>query len=492
MSAFRRVLPPFLAAILAIATILVLAAVPVAQAGSSTSYSGSTSDGGSWVADVPTPWNGKLILYSHGFGPVQAADAPDATTKQALLNMGYALAGSSEAPATASWWTLGSALQEQFETLRNVRADLPGAPRQVLALGTSMGGLISALEDENAHGRINGALSTCGIVAGGIQLNNYQLDGEYAMVQLLGAGAPIKLVHFTSPADGTATGTALGALAQNAQQSAAGRARLALAMAFMNVATWAPGQTMPGRHDYDAQEAQQYAVQFSVPTSGPPLSAMDFIEFARYYLEAASGGNGSWTAGVNFGRLFAHSPYAPEVNALYRQAHLNVRDDLATLTVHANIRADQNAIQWLERTSVPTGRLQVPELDMHTIADQLVPVQQENFYGHTVDGARAGALLRQAYVERQSHCNFTPAELVAGVLAVQHRVDTGHWGDAADANQLNAVAQSLNLGASAFINYQPARLSGNNGPFTNITGDPPRAHRWGTIRGSATSNRTKP
>ena len=29
--------------------------------------------------------------------------------------MGYALAGSSEAPATASWWTLGSALQEQFD-----------------------------------------------------------------------------------------------------------------------------------------------------------------------------------------------------------------------------------------------------------------------------------------------------------------------------------------------------------------------------------------
>ena len=49
--------------------------------------------------------------------------------------------------------------------------------------------------------------------------------------------------------------------------------------------------------------------------------------------------------GVNFGRLFAHSPYAPEVNALYRQAHLNVRDDLATLTAHANIRADQNAIR---------------------------------------------------------------------------------------------------------------------------------------------------
>ncbi len=482
MSASGRVVSRTLTAIAAIAAVLALAVVPAAHASGSTSYSGSTSDGGSWMADVPAAWNGTLILYSHGFGPVQAADAPDPTTKQALLNMGYALAGSSEAPATASWWTLGSALQEQFETLRAARADLPSAPRQVLAFGTSMGGLVSALEAENANGRIGGALSTCGIVAGGIQLNNYQLDGEYAMVQLLGAGAPIKLVHFISPADGTATGTALDTLAHNAQQSAAGRARLALAMAFMNVATWAPGQTMPGRRDYGAQEQQQYAVQFSVPTSGPPLSAMDFVEFARYYLEQASGGNGSWTAGVNFERLFEDSPYAPEVSALYRQAHLNVRDDLATLTSHANIHADENAIHWLQRTSVPTGRLQIPELDMHTIADQLVPVQQENYYRHTVDRARANGLLRQAYVERQSHCNFTPAELIAGVLAVQHRVGTGHWGDAADADRLNAGAQALELGGSAFINYEPERLSGNNQSSTKTVADRPRRHRRATRR----------
>ena len=465
-----------------IAALLALAAVPVAQASGSTSYSGTTSDGATWVADVPSQWNGTLILYSHGFGPVQAADAPDPATQQALLNLGYALAGSSEAPPTASWWTLGTALQDQFETLRDVRADLPGPPRRVLAVGTSMGGLISALEDENARGRINGALSTCGIVAGGIQLNNYQLDGEYAMVQLLATGAPVKLVHFTSPADGLATGQTLDALAHTAQQGAAGRARLALAMAFMNVATWAPGQAMPARHDYDTQEQEQYAVQFSVPASGPPLSAMDFVEFARYYLEAASGGNGSWTAGVSFERLFDASPYAPEVSALYRQAGLNLRADLATLTAHANIHADENAIRWLKQTSVPTGRLQVPELDMHTIADQLVPVQQENYYRHAVRWAGAQDLLRQAYVERQSHCNFTPAELVAGVLAVQDRVDTGRWGDLADADQLNRTAQALNLGASAFVHYEPARLSGNNDPFTDAGENRLRWHRPWTWR----------
>ncbi len=441
-----------------------LVAVPPVQAAGFTSYSGSTSDGGTWVADVPTPWNGTLLLYSHGFGPPQAADAPDSATRQALLNMGYALVGSSYDPH-GSWWALGSALRDQLEALRDVRADLPAAPEHVIALGTSMGGLISALEAEDANGQIAGALSTCGLVAGAIQLNNYQLDGEYAMARLLASDTPIKLVRFSGPDEGLATGKALDAAAQRAQATAAGRARLALAMAFLNVATWAPGEPMPGRHDYEQQEREQYDVEFAVPAQGPPLSAMDFIEFARWYIEAAAGGNGSWTDGVDFAHLLDRSPYAPEVRALYREAGLDLDHDLAVLTAGAHIQADPNAIRWLQQTSVPTGHLQVPELTLHTISDQLVPVQQENFYAHVVREAGADRLLRQAYVERQGHCNFTPAELVAGVLAIQHRVDTGRWDDVATPRSLEATAQRLGLGEARFIPYEPVALSGNNGPF---------------------------
>ena len=66
----------------------------------------------------------------------------------------------------------------------------------------------------------------------------------------------------------------------------------------------------------------------------------------------------------------------------------------------------------------------MPELDLHTIADQLVPVQQENYYRNTVAFAGRSELLRQAYVDAQGHCNFTPSELVAGVHAIQYRIDT--------------------------------------------------------------------
>jgi alpha-beta hydrolase superfamily lysophospholipase len=104
-----------------------------------------------------------------------------------------------------------------------VEQDLPSAPTNVIAFGTSMGGLISALEAENSSGRIDGALTTCGIVAGAVQLNDYQLDGESALSQLL--ATPVKLVGFTSTDDGVQTGNALTASAVKAHRLTASRDR---------------------------------------------------------------------------------------------------------------------------------------------------------------------------------------------------------------------------------------------------------------------------
>src|SRR5579871_3653129 len=159
-------------------------------------YTGTLPDGGTWIADVPANWNGTLLLYSHGYGPIVAADAPDPNTAAALLSMGYALAGSSYDPH-GSWWALGSALRDQFETLSTVEQTVLGTmPSRVYAVGTSMGGLISALEDQNSNGRLDGSLTTCGLVGGANNLNQYQLDGEYALAQLLAPGQNIQLTNF--------------------------------------------------------------------------------------------------------------------------------------------------------------------------------------------------------------------------------------------------------------------------------------------------------
>ena len=144
------------AAMLAVAATFVATGVGSASA-APTNHTGTLPDGTTWTADIPSNWNGTLVLYSHGFGTLAASDAPDPGTQAELLSEGYALTGSSEAPPTSALWTLGTAVRDQFATLAVVEHTLlASAPKAVYAFGTSMGGLISALEDQTSNGRLAG------------------------------------------------------------------------------------------------------------------------------------------------------------------------------------------------------------------------------------------------------------------------------------------------------------------------------------------------
>jgi len=100
----------------------------------------------------------------------------------------------------------------------------------------------------------------------------------------------------------------------------------------------------------------------------------------------------------------------------------------------------------------------VPLLDVHTTADQLVPVEQETAFADRVRAAGDSTLLRQAYVQRQGHCNFTAAEIVAALDTVNHRAADGRWGRSTDAASLQATALALNLDGAAFVPDRPAAL----------------------------------
>jgi hypothetical protein len=450
--------------LLVIVLVLALVAAIASSASASTSYSGTLTDGAAWTAQVPDDWNGILILASHGFGPpvIPPSGHLPPPVQNALLARGYAIAGSSYDP-NGSWWALESAVRDQFETVDAFAAAVGEEPDRVLALGTSMGGLVSALEAEQGAGVIDGALSTCGIVAGAIHLNNYQLDAEYTIAKLLMPSPGPKLVDFANPGEGAASGAALTAAVQAAQTTPEGRARLSLVFALLNVVPVAPGIPEPAPNDAAAVEATQYA---SAVQSFPLLN---FIQFGRYWIELAAGGNGSWTRGEDFAELLNHSPYHDVVRELYRSAGLDLKADLDTLNVGATIGADPDAIASLEETSVPTGKLAVPQLTLHTTADPLVPVQHESIYADVVRRAGGSSLLRQAYVKRWGHCAFTPAEIVASVEALRDRVETGRWGSVAQAQVLQASASALGLGDAAFVQYEPPALSGDNGPFDPAT-----------------------
>jgi hypothetical protein len=470
----------FAVALVIVSALMATASGSALAAPGSGHFTGTLPDGATWIADVPASWNGTLLLYSHGYGPLVAADAPDPTTQAALLGMGYAMAGSSYDPH-GSWWALGSALRDQFQTLSTVKKSVLGTtPSHVYAFGTSMGGLVSALEDQNSDGRLDGALTTCGLVAGANQLNQYQLDGEYAISDLLAPTENIPLTNFTvgppTFSDSSASAAELQAAATAAQATPQGRARLALSFAFLNVSPWGAA-TQPGIYDFAAQQLGQYD-DYSSGLFGSPVTPIAFIVEGRDQIEAAAGGEGSGTVGVNFAKLLEHSSYYPEVKALYDDAGLSLHSDLQTLAQNANLKPDRAAYRWLAQTSVPNGHLQVPELDLKTISDPLIPVQQENYYAGLVSRAPDSSLLRQAFVQAQGHCNFTPAELVAGVQTLATRVQTGSWGSLATSGALNTAADALpaKLGDGAFIPFWPEKLTGATNPWSTGKGDSRTGH----------------
>ena len=427
-----------------------------ASAATITSYSGTLADSAQWIAQVPADWNGTVMLYSHGFGPLTAADAPSPGSAAQLLGEGYALVGSSY-DVNGSWWALDTAVSDQFGSLAAFLKASGLHPQRTLAVGTSMGGLINSLIDQESYGRVQGAVTFCGLVAGGVDLNNYQLNAEYAMTELLPGAAGVQIRDYASMAAGTDAGAELSAAVASSQSTAAGRARIALSAALLNETDWTTGATPPAARDYTGQELQEEEML----TSGQ----LQFIESGRYMISLAEGGDSGYNIGVNYGALIRESPYYRQIEALYKAAGLNLRADIAALDQHENYAPEGNSLSRTQATSVNTGRLQVPELDVHTVSDQLAPVPFEATYAERVAQAGSSPLLRQVYANAIGHCNFTDADMVAAIDAMNNVVAARHWTPGVNVTALNDAANALNpaLGGGNFRTDHPNPLVVQNG-----------------------------
>jgi hypothetical protein len=427
-----------------------------ASAAATASYSGTLADSAQWIAQVPADWNGTVLLYSHGFGPLTAADAPSVGSGARLLAQGYALVGSSY-DVNGSWWALDTAVSDQFGSLAAFLAASGLHPRRTLAVGTSMGGLVNSLIDQESYGRVQGAVTFCGLVAGGVDLNNYQLNAEYAMTELLPGAAGVQIRDFTSMAAGTGAGTELSTAVTSAQSTAAGRARIALSAALLNETDWTTGATPPAAGDYAGQEVQEEEML----TSGQ----LQFIESGRYSISQAEGGDSGYNIGVDYGALIGQSPYYRQIEALYKAAGLNLRADIAALDEHESYAPEGNSLHRTQATSVNTGRLQVPELDVHTVSDQLAPAPFEATYAQRVALAGSSPLLRQVYANAIGHCNFTDADMVAAIDAMNNLVVARHWTPGVTVTALNDAADALGpaLGGGNFTTDHPHPLIVQNG-----------------------------
>lgn len=413
--------------------LLLLLASPraLAQAAPAT-VTGSLPGGATYLVEVPDPWNGTLLLYSHGYVVPGAAnparDAGDPLTRAFLLAQGFALAGSSYA---TTGWALHEALPDQIAVLDLFRAQF-GAPRRTIAWGHSLGGIITAGLIQRYPDRFDAALPMCGVLSGGVGTWNQALDGAFAFQTLLAPQAGLQVVHITRPFPNL--GAAEQALAA-AQATPEGRARTALSAALSDTPGWFdPTAPEPAADDLAARQASQlrWLSQVTFP----------FVFAFRAELEARAGGNPSWNTGVDYREQLRRSSSRDLVAGLYRAAGLDLDADLDALAAAPRIAADPAAVDYLSRNLIFDGEIRVPVLAIHTDGDGLVSPQNESAYRAAVREAGNGALLRQAFVHRAGHCTFTPAETLAALQALLARLDTGEW-HGTGPDDLNAAALRL-------------------------------------------------
>ncbi|HEY6315003.1 MAG TPA: prolyl oligopeptidase family serine peptidase [Streptosporangiaceae bacterium] len=401
--------------------------------GSVTTTPGTLSDGATYEIQCPSgPWNGTLFLYSHGYVVPGAAnpaqDVGDPVTGAYLLAHGFALAGSSYA---TTGWAIQQALPDQISTL-DVFDSTYGTPKQTIAWGHSLGGIITAGLIQDYPNRFNAALPMCGVLSGGVATWNTALDAEFAFQKLIDPSVQVVNISAQSALANLEGAEAAAAIAQQTPQ---GQARLALVSALADTPGWfTPLSPEPAANDYAAQEANQYLWSSQV--------TFPFVFDFRSELEGRAGGNGSWNTGVNYFADLAKSADLKEVIALYHAAGLSLTKDLQTLNNAPRISAKPPAVAYLAKYISFDGDISVPVLTMHTTGDGLVVPENEQAYRSVVDRAGNGNLLRQIFVARAGHCAFTPAETITAVQTLLNRLDTGHW-NVPSAAGLNAEAAAL-------------------------------------------------
>ena len=430
--------------------VLAFLLISVFAFGQVTTHTGTLPDGATFLIQVPNPWNGTLLLYSHGYvvpgTSNPARDVGDPLTGAALLSQGFALAGSSY---STTGWAIHEALPDQIAVL-DVFNSMVGHPKRTIAWGHSLGGIITAGLIQRFPERFDAALPMCGVLSGGVATWNQALDGAFAFQQLSGFGSGLQIVNITHPGTNLVIGEQLRAAAPPTPQ---GRGRIALAAALGDTPGWFdPASPEPAANDFAAREANQFLWFADVD--------FPFILAFRAELEFRAGGNPSTNVGVNYRKQLARSADRNEVIALYKEAGLSLDADLDTLEDAARIAANPASVDYLSHNIIFNGQIQFPVLAMHTSGDGLVVPQNESAYRHVVDEAGNQGLLRQIYVHRAGHCTFTPAETLTALGALIHRLDTGEW-HGLRPDTLNDTAAGfgpLNIAPPSFFTFHP-------GPF---------------------------
>ena len=363
-------------------------AAMTAQAGdtvdmSTTSRYAGVLGGAAYRIEVPANWNGKLVMYAHGYaGTGEALGVSNPSIRRHLIQQGYAWAASSY---SKNYYDVRAGVEDTNKLANNFNAITAAAgrtlatPGRIYITGHSMGGHITgaAIEAEAAANAVNkvkyhGAVPMCGV------MGDTELFNQFTAVQVTAQAL---------------TGQASVPVAQWSTISAGVTAALFTTFPSVPTAT-----------------GQKFVSVLQNITGGPrPLFAQG-LAFGGSFpsMWGALGGDGT-ISGILLANVLDTRAYTYTIDGdTAGSSALNATVQKITPAADAN-RLRRDGLRWIP---VINGEISIPVVSIHTLGDLFVPFSMQQTYRQRVNAKGNGNWLVQRAIRGASHCDFTVAEQV--------------------------------------------------------------------------------
>jgi len=315
--------------------------------------------GGSvYQIEIPDRWNGRLVLYMHGFqGLASEARVEQPSLRDYLIRNGFAW-GASSFSSTA---LIPGRAADETAALWDEFARTFGRPTWTYVTGHSMGGAATNIAAERYANRFDGALSLCGYAG---QTAITQLIGDYFVAGAYVAG--VSQAEFES--------TPVGQLIY--------------------------GRIVPALADPARRAAFE---QIMLDLTGGPRALDD----EGFRLEEAT----NWERA----RILVSSDLISNRDRVYRLGPLSGVPSAQFNRDVLRLDADPSYLQNFNAGNELSGFLEMPLLTLHTTGDWQVPIDQQQILKRTAQAAGRGGLLVQRIIRDPKHCGFTNAEWAQGL-----------------------------------------------------------------------------
>jgi hypothetical protein len=347
--------------------------------------------GSAYMVEVPANWNGKLVMFAHGYvgtGPALVVSPPP--IRRHLIQSGYAWAASSY---STNYYDVRAGVEDTnalalaFTAIAAQNGRPLAAPVRSYITGRSMGGHIAAaaVERETLATAVNkvryhAALPMCGVMADTELFNRFA--GMQVAAQVL-------------------AGVANHPFAQWADVQAQVSSRL-----FTSFPT-AASPTLP--IITTAKGAQFASVVKNLTGGERPLFAQGFEYGGSYrFAYGGFGGDGTINGILNQNNLDTQALRYTIDGDPAATAALNAAAQKLTAQSDAN-RLRRDGLRWIPAVN---GAFKVPVLSMHTLGDLYVPFAMQQSYATRAAAQGSTAMLVQRAQRGAAHCDFTVAEQV--------------------------------------------------------------------------------